>query len=390
MGEQETFRAVGGRVVRDIATTDPQLLAALAVHQPGIEGVRAELAGGLTVPSHIRATNPARGFVRLPEGHRTVYRTDALPGDAVIGIKGAEPALDDFGELLHWMRWSTFRAPPQYAHMTAIDHFPLVEHKVPGCVTVDEATREFDTAAALQRAHLDRFGELARLPFPLVVHELPAELATEVADLVGLVATPAATKRAAALIARGLAVLVYQYPAVPHRAGVVGRRRAGESEAARLARVSRLDPERTIRRWSQLFARLLLLSYLPYTFQNERLGALFDPGNATIDGGFVDVDSAVPITDLGDDPGAIHDAVAGSLLGLVRTVAVLLPQFDHAETADLVLRRYVTRLVEDALEEDATPDQPLHPSVKAFLSGSTFDEVVALLSSRSRFTTPFV
>lgn len=383
MPESVATRRVAGEIVRDISATDPHLL-----HAVGLGDVLDEACAGATVPSRIRGAS--NGFVRLAEGHRSVYRTNVGPAGGVLAVKGAEPVLDDFGELLHWLRWSTFRAAPQHAHMPAIDHFPLVEWKVPGCVTLDEAVREFDTAAALQRAHLDRFGEPARLPVPLVVHRLPDRVAHEVGELVALAASPAGVRRTKALLDGGLAVLTYYYPTVPQRAGVVARRRPGESEAARVERLRALDPETVIARWARLFARLLLLGHLPYTFQNEGLGALFDPGNAVVDGGFVDVDSVVPVKDLGDDDGAVHDAVAGSLLGLVRTATLLLPAFNHAETVDLLVRRYVTSLVDAALRDDTDAAHLLHPAVSAFLHAATYEDVLTVLSSRARFTTAFV
>src|SRR3546814_14194951 len=50
---------------------------------------------------------------------------------------------------------------------SALEHFPLNEQKIPLALSVDEAMEDVVSAAAVQRAHLARFGTLARVPLPL-------------------------------------------------------------------------------------------------------------------------------------------------------------------------------------------------------------------------------
>tara|TARA_Y100001968_G_C18862374_1_gene483233 strand:+ start:225 stop:560 length:336 start_codon:yes stop_codon:yes gene_type:complete len=108
-----------------------------------------------------------------------------------------------------------------------------------------------------------------------------------------------------------------------------------------------------------------------------------------MDGGFVDLDSLILIQELKTDD-AFFDALAASILGLIRTASELLPHFCHSETKDLFLRQYILNELREALSTQARPTLALDKRVWRFFSPLSFTDLMKQLQTRQRHTTGFL
>lgn len=284
-------------------------------------------------------------FFRPPGSHRSFYEMPQLedPESAagVLAYKGTEPLVPGRAELLrHFARSHDGDA-------SILEQLIVGEGKVPGALTLGEALREAEASARLQLAHVARYGTLARLPLPL--HVMPHDQGTAAAllELLAPVVSSAARAELERIASPGLAVLVYHYPAPPLRVRDVASLFAGMNGVQRLLGLLDLcDAKAAVEGWLELFSRVLTLGFVPGTPGGLRTGLCCQPQNACLDGGFVDLESAVAINGLPDD-GAVAAAVHASVGALVETVVdFLLPAGGRR---DGMARHHVTSFVLDRL-----------------------------------------
>ncbi|MBL9102521.1 MAG: hypothetical protein JNL82_16285 [Myxococcales bacterium] len=358
---------------------DDPVHAHLRRDHPHLLAAAARLDPSPPLPRTIRGHDES--WLRLPEHYRSVLRP--LDGGGVLVLKGAEPALADFAELIAWMAATTFRGPSNAGHAPMLEHLALRERKVPGALTLREAEREATVALHVQALHLAHYGELARLPVPLAIHTFSGEALQAAARAWRAHLSPAAQEHVREHLAAGLAVYAYAYLGWPVRARSYTRRLPGEDEPARRRRIEAYDVATIIDRWTRLLIRLLYLGYMPYSYHNEGLGACFDAGNACLDGGFVDVDSLTPIAGLRDD-GEVFDALVASLAGLDRTIERLLPDDCERETREVLRRGHVWACYRRALDSEARPGLRLDPRVREAIEPLEFPRLVHRLRSRRR------
>lgn len=370
--------------------TDEALLAAAAVVCPEMSTCLTAWRSTLPLPRQVRDTRAGR-WRRFPESYRSLaWLFGELEScKASLLVKGSEPTMQDFDELVRWVSRSPFRSEPTFGHMPMADHLALREHKVPGALTLREALAETKTALTLQQAHLEHYQSLLPMPLPLLVHRLDRETSAMVRASARAHLTRLAFERVQGSIDEGLALYVYFYPGAPLRVRQAAGPLGNEGEPERAARLARGGAEQAIDRWLQTTARLWHLGFTLYSYQNEGLGACFDPGNACLDGGFLDVDSVVPLAELKDD-GMFYDALVATVLGLTRTALHLLPRVCHPETAELLARQYIMRRLSHFLASEARPALELDPRFKLALGGCSMAELGALLCSRVRETRCFL
>lgn len=342
------------------------------------------------ITSDVPCPPTARTFVqrpayRPPGSFRCFYVSPTwLDGDApsgdVLAIKGMEPAAGDFASVLRGFR------RPGYSPYTIAEHLVFEEHKVPGVVTLAEARREAERAAAIQSAHWQHFGTLAHVPFPLCVFQHTAATTTRVVDaLSGELSEPALHRIRQALV-EPLAVYLYYYPASPVRVRDLEMMLAGVDFRQRMcALLAICDPDVLIRRWTTTFVRMLYLGTLPATLASLRTGACCQPQNACLDGGFVDLESLTPLGAVPDDR-AVYSALQISLDGLIETVQAFLTGADPATESGRFDRRfvehYVRTVIEEALAANARPALTLDARVGAYFSRQlSLDALVSVLSA---------
>ena len=326
-------------------------------------------------------------FYRFPGHNRSfcyaLTRSDAFLESPVFVFKGCEPLISDFPEMLEWMG----QAPLRKSNRVMTDHFPLSEGKVPGVLSLKEAMREARLALEIQRRHLKHYGALATIPTPLLVHKLSESRINECGSRLRDRLSNAAYERIEPVLAQGLAIYAYYYPAPPIRAnfrgGVVSSKLSQYVE-------SRFREEDAIRGWVRLMTRLLYLGFLPYSVLNEGLGACMDFGNATLDGGFCDPDSIVPVSHEMEDE-FYRDGLVQSLLVLQNTVQLMLGMSDNQalySSADgFVCLRYLLNLVEEAFESEARVGLQMDHRVLKSLSPRSLADLRACTLKRNRFAT---
>ena len=146
-----------------------------------------------------------------------------------------------------------------------MEHFPLFEGKTPGTVALDEARKEAELALDVQQAHLRHYGELVRLPVPLIVLAVPE-------DDQGPRHRPAPAPHvgAGARARRGLPRSRHRHVRLPlprstdprhrGRAAALHVRRGSADMASRKNIMEKMVPG-----WIRLAARLLWLGFLPST-----------------------------------------------------------------------------------------------------------------------------
>jgi len=259
-----------------------------------------------------------------PLAHRRAFyvRVPAERGGGYIAIKGSEPTLgEDLGMLvasgIH-KAWSTAD------NMRIIDVFPTREFKVPMAETLREAVGEAVIADELSQAYGRRYGEVPLLPIPLAALRWPDKVANASLDVVGPELHAFAREVVEHQITRGLGCYVYYYPTAPFPRVRDAAAALGDKGSQRFAALSAKEPPlTTVRRWVDLFARIVALGYLPATTTRFALGQVVQAQNVVVGGGFVDVDS-VRRTNTFDDWRELVEAYLFSLETFARTIGIYL------------------------------------------------------------------
>jgi hypothetical protein len=361
-------------------------MKAVADNTPAMTSIRDFLIKTIPLPER-SIIEAEKRFYRLPNHNRSfcyaLSDTENIFSSPAIVFKGVEPLLPEFARTIDWMLLAPVRRSPR----VMADHFPLSEGKIPGALSLNEAMREAAIASELQSKHLQYYGELARLPVPLLVHRFSKEHKESCAALLKRKLSDVAFERIEPLLSAGLGVYIYYYPAAPARADIYG---SGGSPKLMDYAAKRCSPEAMVARWVQLLARLLYLGYLPYTPRNDGLGACMDFGNASLDGGFCDLDSVQPIASAGTDE-FVYESLISSLRVLQTTVArVVSPacglEQDHLYPSieTFVLSRYLGAAFQEALETEARPGLSLDGRIRDVLSPKHFGELKKLLARKTR------
>lgn len=385
------MRMARADVAFDLERASPEVFEALGASAPGAIDAMVRLrAGG--VPLMPSSTPGEHGDLYRLKGHnRSVclaLTSDKSTADVVV-LKGSEPLIEDFDHYLKWMTGTQFGAWPR----PLAEHFPLFEGKAPGTVLLGEAMAEATTALAVQTRHLQHYGSLMRLPVPLLVWRLPEAAAVATIERLQARISEMAFERLEPGLRHGIGVLAYYYPAPPVRVHAAGRSAFLWPAPAELASHRNLL-ERAVPGWITLGARLLWLGMLPTTPLSWRLGDIFDPNNACLDGGVCDVNSIHPITSATGD-GFFVRSVAMSTGGLRMAIARAfnvslgeLPSNYEQELAGFYLTDFVKGAMERALEAEARPSLSLDPRLGLmFGAEKSLPEIMRLVQTFASYFT---
>jgi hypothetical protein len=98
--------------------------------------------------------------------------------DGVVAVKGSEIMAEDVDVHLGALADYRIEFPGRGRSLfSALGHFPLNEQKIPLALSLDEAMEDVRSAAAVQKAHLARFGTRAHVPLPLYAVRWPDSVA---------------------------------------------------------------------------------------------------------------------------------------------------------------------------------------------------------------------
>ena len=275
----------------DLSQKCTEIFEALVQHTPQVQEAFEALQKCIRLPKTAAAGIDGR-FYRLPNHNRSfccsLIQSRTIADSPVFVFKGSEPLLRDFPLMLDWM----LQAPLRKSTRVMADHFPLAEGKIPGALSLREAVHEAGTALDVQKRHLMHYGELARLPVPLLIHSISEKKKAACAAILRNKLSTSAFDRIDPLLQNGLSIYIYFYPSPPVRANYMGD--LGMPQFREFVDKT-LDEGSTVSKWAHLLVRLFYLGYLPYSVRNEGLGACMDFGNAALDGGFCDPDSIIAI-----------------------------------------------------------------------------------------------
>jgi hypothetical protein len=303
----------------------------------------ASFATKMPIPPSAGVFN-SEGYFRLERHRRSIcfapQRSEPIRG--VFCIKGMEPLAPDFGCALDQLaaRHTDRRG------LNGLEHYVLFEDKLPGCLLSSEAHAEASIAATVHKRLADDGDPLARLPLPALCVQLPQATAAATTREICKRASRNLWHKIEMLAAGGLGAYVYWYPSVPLRANQV-------PPARRLA-VSMSEG------WIKLAARLLRAGFLPTTAHSWDRGHCCDRNNAVIDGGFADLGSVVPVTEL-SAPADVFVALQLTISLLTATILCVFGKhesqtgrFDFDYVANTVLHLVRERLMR-ACGKDADP-----------------------------------
>jgi hypothetical protein len=243
-----------------------------------------------------------------PAQHFRAFYKKGLKGD-VIAFKGSEVVIDDLADFLFGLSQQKLDGKGCLVGVYSysyLEHFPLIEQKIPGALLLKEALQEAQAAADFQLAYLRRYKELAEVPMPLFVHQWPQETVDHFLAILKPMLSSRAYGIVQQLAAEGLGYYVYYFHSSPQRV----RHLTIQSDPFDFIKgypywMSKLEkqinPEIVINGWIQLIARMLLLGYLPYTVSHRYIGQCIEEQNTVVSGGFVDMDSIRPIHQITDE-----------------------------------------------------------------------------------------
>lgn len=265
-----------------------------------LEDVVATLATG-QLPLAPTLTPFDKPDIVRPDHHRRAFYVRIPPdqGGGVIAIKGTEPFLQE--EVSMMIASGLHSAWYPHRMMRLIDLYPAREFKVPLAETLREAHGDALLANELVVAYARRYGAIPALPIPLAVMRLPDAVSKSFMDLLRPELNPFPREVVELQVEKGLGCYVYYYPTAPYpRVRDVAEELDGRGPARFKALAAKEPPIVTVRRWVDLFVRILALGYLPAATTREVLGQLVKSQNVVVGGGFVDIDSARLMTDFKD------------------------------------------------------------------------------------------
>jgi hypothetical protein len=351
--------------------------------EPWIDSAAASFETKLPIPASCGLFK-SDGFFRLKRHHRSICFAPNGHGPIcnVFCIKGMEPFAPDFDaalDILAAQRWAD-------SGLSLLEHFILVEDKLPGCLLFGEACAEASIAAAIH-LRLSNDGEsFPRLPLPVLCVRLSETIAESAVRGIAARASRFLWPKIEMLAATGLGAYVYWYPSLPLR--------AADFRTSRTSAIAMSDG------WIRLASRMLRAGFLPTSAHSLRSGVCCNLQNSVIDGGFADLGSVVSVADVG----AREDVFIATQMTIWRLSTTIQYVLGHAQAnngssiaqldypTQMILHLVRERLMR-ACGEDADPRlmqffsaTQTVGSVARFLDQTKDAEQTAALVSDSRFT----
>lgn len=299
------FRWHPSEPIWELARLEPELHAHVCSLVPALGGLLGDLAGHF--PYQEQPLPGEWGPYCRPRQHWRAFYYEIGEGQGCLAFKGTEAHSQDFEEMLDVMVQQSFsfsyslaRPGARHRHnqalMSVLERFLFVENKFPGMVLLSEALSEAERARQFQREYFARYGRLARVPLPLLVHRVGEDLEGRLVDQVcGRLAAEDRPRL------RGLGPLglwIYWYPQRPLR--VAHLELPISSPRERLTALGHgIGPRAVVNGWVELLAGMLCLGYLPADPLASLSGLCVEAHNLTLDGGMVDLDSLRPMASFG-------------------------------------------------------------------------------------------
>jgi hypothetical protein len=236
----------------------------------------------------------------------------------------------------------------------------------------------------VQKRHLNHYGELARIPTPLAIHVVDESKAERAIAMLRTKLSSAAFARIEVLLQSELAIYIYYYPIAPIRSnywgGIVSTKLAEHIKRT-------FNREVAVADWAKLMTRLIYLGFLPYNVRNEGLGACMDYGNATLDGGFCDPDSIIPVEESPDDE-FYYESIVQSLVNLQNTIKLTLGiSIDsslYPSINEFACGQFVRHLVNSAILTEKRPALRLDERFQRIMAPHSVSDVSLITKRKKR------
>lgn len=240
-------------------------------------------------------------FFRLSGHARSIYYKNSET-NGVLAIKGGEPFAHDIDEKIKKMCDQVIM---DNMH-TLSETFLLIEQKIPMALMVNEALSEAQKAMTFQQAYFNRYNELALIPLPLYVFEIPTSISNQFLKKTRHYYSNRAQTIFDAINKNGLAVYVYYYPNPPVRVNTLQEDNFENLKSGGFIKLlnhleKMTDPFSVVHSWITFVTRMLALRFFPCTLSHNEIGQMIRMQNAVIDGGFVDCDSIQSFSEIKSD-----------------------------------------------------------------------------------------
>ena len=297
-------------------------------------------------------------LISRPEGSHRAYYISKSDEDEVIAVKGTEAGSFELKNAMETDSSSTLPHRP----WTKFENFIYREQKAPLAMLFNEAKDEAEIGIDYQKAIFTTFGFFEEAPLPLLVFKWSIDQTLKYIKTI----TPYLDRRARDLLfplidAYGIGGIVYHYKYLPTRVRFSSKT------------ICEQDKFAAIDNLIEIVARLLIVGYLPFDFEDHGIGQCVAPQNVTNRGGICDLGSIKEIKDIPE--GRIFDILRALGTILTRTVTEILGEsvsdlvyeFDNPTT----LQHYLSVIVHNKLAAELQ-NQAQGKSVKLNAAISTY------------------
>ena len=276
--------------------------------------------------------------ISRPEGsHRAFYLKDKA-SEAVIAIKGTEVASSQLKGKMQGDRNNRLSHRP----WSRFENFIYREQKAPLAMLFNEARDEAKIGIEYQVSAFKHFGFFEEAPLPILVFKWSSKVTATYIKTI----SPFLDNRAKNLLfplieTYGIGGIVYHYQYLPTRI------RFADKQALHSAADQLLALDNLI----NIVARMLLIDFLPFDFEDHGIGQCVAPQNVTLRGGICDLGSIKKFTEISTDRtyillqslGAILSRTATEIFG--SSISDTVYEFENPTT----LQHFLSAVIHDKL-----------------------------------------
>lgn len=279
--------------------------------------------------------------ISRPEGsHRAFYLKDKA-SEAIIAIKGTEAVSSQLKDKMEGDRNNRLRHRP----WSKFENFIYREQKAPLAMLFNEARDEAKIGVEYQVSAFKNFGFFEEAPLPLLVFKWSSKVTTAYINTI----YPFLDKRAKNLLfplieAYGLGGTVYYYQYLPTRIRFSDKTLHSNVVRGR-------DQLLALDNLVNIVARMLLIDFLPFDFEDHGIGQCVAPQNVTLRGGICDLGSIKKFTETSTDRTYILLQSLGTILSRTATeifgssVSDMVYEFENPTT----LQHFLSAVIHDKL-----------------------------------------
>lgn len=248
--------------------------------------------------------------ISRPEGsHRAFYLKDKV-SEAVMAIKGTEAVSSQLKDKMQ--KDKNNRLP--HRPWSKFENFIYREQKAPLAMLFNEARDEANIGVKYQVSSFKNFGFFEEAPLPLLVFKWSNKVTEAYINTI----SPYLDNRAKNLLfplieTYGLGGTVYHYPYLPTRIRFSGKQTIRSTVGKGRGQLLALD------NLINIVARMLLIDFLPFDFEDHGIGQCVAPQNVTLRGGICDLGSIKKINEISKDRTYILLQSLGTILSRTAT-----------------------------------------------------------------------